>query len=147
MDIARLRFGYIVGEPVNFVYPIFKQINPQNGYPEWYVPGDDIAVTTKDEVTNTFNDVLEQNTGIRRNTPMVGGFGISGDYKGFYMNVDFTFAIGKNMISNDRYFFENPIDFADSIKAKMRPIFEKPGDNADFRVRLSKYGGHSVYVF
>ncbi|WP_313379962.1 SusC/RagA family TonB-linked outer membrane protein [Proteiniphilum saccharofermentans] len=126
-------FGYIVGEPVNFVYPIFKQINPQNGYPEWYVPGDDIAVTRKDEVTSVFSDALEQNTGIRRNTPMVGGFGLSGDFKGFYMNVDFTFALGKNMISNDRFFFENPFQFAGFNQSKNTlNYWKQPGDKAEF---------------
>lgn len=126
-------FGYIVGEPVNFVYPIFKQINPQTGYPEWYLPGENIAETTKGEVTSTFNDTLEQNTGIRRNTPMVGGFGISGDFKGFYLQADFSFALGKNMISNDRYFFENPINFAGFNQSKnVMNYWKEPGDNAEF---------------
>ncbi len=123
-------FGYIVGQPVTFVYPIFKQINPDNGYPEWYVPGDDIAVINKNEVTSNFDSTLEQNTGIRKNTPMVGGFGLSGDYKGFYMQADMTFALGKYMISNDRFFFENPYQFAGMNQSKSTlNYWKKPGDN------------------
>ena len=126
-------FGYIVGEPVNFIYPIFKQINPENGYPEWYLPGEDIAVKTENKVTSNFSDVLEQNTGIRRNTPMVGGFGVSGDYKGFYLQADFTYALGKNMISNDKFFFENPIQFGGFNQSKTTlDYWKKPGDNAQF---------------
>ena len=126
-------FGYIVGEPVNFVYPIFKQINSETGMPEWYIPGDNIAEKQEGDVTNYFSETLEQNTGIRRNTPMVGGFGIAGDYKGFYLQADFTFALGKNMISNDRYFFENPIDFAGfNQSTKVFNYWKQPGDNADY---------------
>ena len=126
-------FGYIVGEPVNFIYPLFKQINPDNGYPEWYLPGEDIAVKREEDVTTSFSEVLEQNTGIRRNTPMVGGFGISGDYKGFYIQTDFTFALGKNMISNDKYFFENPFSFSGFNQASSTlDYWKKPGDKAQF---------------
>ena len=126
-------FGYIVGQPVNFIYPLFKQINPENGYPEWYLPGDDITIKTENEVTSIYNDILEQNTGIRRNTPMVGGFGLSGQYKGFYIQTDFTFALGKNMISNDRFFFENPYNFAGfNQSTSTLDYWKKPGDKAQF---------------
>ncbi|MDD4009683.1 MAG: SusC/RagA family TonB-linked outer membrane protein [Fermentimonas sp.] len=128
-------FGYIVGQPVVFIQPIFKQINPDNGYAEWYVPGEDIAVTTKDDnkVTSIFNDNLEQNTGQRLYTPMVGGFGLSGDYKGFYIQTDFTFALGKKMLSNDKYFFENPFIFSGFNQSKTTlNYWKQKGDNAQF---------------
>lgn len=122
-------FGYIVGQPVTFVYPIFKQVNPDNGYLEYYIPGDDIAKTTKDKVTNEFSDNLEQNTGIRRETPMVGGFGLNASYKGFYMDADFVFALGKHMISNDMFFFNNPLQFFGFNTAKSSANYwKKPGD-------------------
>lgn len=129
-------FGYIVGQPVVFVYPIFKGINPDNGYAEWYIPGDNVAekVTDDSKVTPYFNDNLEQNTGIPLYTPMTGGFGLSGSYKGFYMTADFGFALGKHMISNDKYFFENPLSFMPSLNQN-RSVFDywkKPGDNARF---------------
>ena len=125
-------FGYIVGQPVTFVFPIFKQVNPETGVPEWYLPGDDIAITKKDEVTSQFSDVLEQNTGIRRNTPTVGGFGLSGDYKGLYLQADFTYALGKYMISNDRFFYENPYVFPSLNQSKrMLNYWKQSGDITD----------------
>ncbi len=127
-------FAYVVGEPVTFFYPIFKEINPENGYPVWYLPGEDSNRTHKDDsqVTSTFNSAaLTQNTGIRRNTPMTGGLGLSGSYKGFYFQSDFAFALGKKMISNDRFFFENPYAFAGYNQSKNASNFwRKAGDKA-----------------
>ena len=60
-------------------------------------------------VTTTFNAAnLNQNTGIARQAPINGGFGLTAGYKGFFMSADFSFSSGKYMINNDRYFFENP---------------------------------------
>jgi len=127
-------FGYIVGQPVVFVYPVFKGINPDNGYAEWYLPGDDKGVQVKDKVTPYFDDALEQNTGVSLYTPMTGGFGFSGGYKGIYVMTDFSFALGKHMISNDQYFFENPFVFMPSLNQSNRlfDYWKKPGDNATF---------------
>lgn len=128
-------FGYIVGQPVVFVQPMFKQINPDNGYAEWYVPGEDISIPTQDDskVTSIFNDNLEQNSGKRLYTPIVGGFGVSGELKGFYMQADFTYALGKNMLSNDKYFFENPIAFNGFNQSKSTlNYWKQPGDKAQF---------------
>lgn len=129
-------FGYIVGEPVVFVFPLFKGINSDTGYPEWYKPGDDIAKTQKDDskITNIFDSALEQNTGIARYTPFTGGFGLSGDYKGFYAQADFAFALGKHMISNDRYFYENLLFASQGLNVRRNTgdYWEKPGDNAEF---------------
>lgn len=126
-------FGYIVGQPQVFVYPIFKGINPDNGYPEWYLPGENIADITKDKVTSEFSDELEQNTGIRRFTPMTGGFGLNGSYKGIYFQADFSFALGKHMISNDKFFFENPKQFAGfNTSREVKDYWKKPGDNAKY---------------
>ncbi len=126
-------YGYIVGEPVVFMYPIYKGINPENGYPEWYLPGDDIKKTTKDKVTSDFTGTLDQNTGIRLYTPMVGGFGLNGQYKGFYIQGDFSFAWGKHMISNDKFFTENPFLFKSENQGKnVANYWKEPGDNAEF---------------
>ena len=107
---------YRVGEPVNFYMPIFKQINPDTGDPEWYLPGSDAGVTQKDDTkisVGEFNkEALMQNTGVRFNPPFGGGFGLSGSYAGFFMQADFTFYLGKHMISNDLFFAENPRQFA-----------------------------------
>lgn len=129
-------YGFIVGEPVVFVQPILKGVNPSNGDLEWYLPGDDIAVKQTDDskVTNEYSDALEQNTGIPLYTPMTGGFGLSGNYKGFYAQADFAFALGKHMISNDRFFFENHLFISQGLNGtkSVGDQWQKPGDRTEF---------------
>jgi hypothetical protein len=133
---------WAVGQPVSFFYPIFKDVNPQTGLPEWYLPNADpnkITETRKDPnaVTSTFSPTLQQNTGIKRYPPVNGGFGLNGGFKGFYMNADFTFSQGKYLINNDRYFFENPNQFTGFNQSKtVLNYWQKAGDIATF----PKYG-------
>lgn len=103
------QLAYIVGQPVTYMLPVYKGVNTQTGVPEWYLPGTDKSVLTKDDsrVVSEWSSVLEQNTGIPAYTPMVGGLGLEGRYKGLYMMADFAFAINKMTISMDRQYFEN----------------------------------------
>lgn len=103
--------GYAVGQPVMYYSPIWAGVNSATGAPQWYVPGSDPAVTTKGTVTSDFSEALEQNTGIRRYAPWNGGFGLNAKYKGFNLDADFSFSLGKYMQSNDNYFYENPTVF------------------------------------
>ncbi len=109
--------SYVIGQPVSFLYPIWAGVNPQTGDPQWYLPDTDpenFVYTTKDptRVTSVFNSaVLQQGTGIQRYAPFNGGFGLDAGYKGFYVNVNFSFSQGKYLINNDAYFFENPNQF------------------------------------
>lgn len=126
---------YRVGAPVTFFYPLFNRINPDNGEPEWFVPGEDNSIKTQDpnNVTNTFNSNLEQNTGIRRYAPITGGFGLEGNFKGFYAQADFAFVLGKYMISNDNFFYENPITRAHvAPRRTVADYWKQPGDKARF---------------
>lgn len=106
---------WAVGQPVSFSYPIWAGVNAANGAPQWYLPnsGEAIANPRKDPsaITNNFSTALEQNTGIERYPWLNGGFGFRSGYKGLYMDVDFSFSLGKYLINNDRYFFENPTQF------------------------------------
>ncbi len=128
--------SWAVGEPVSYFYPIQAGVNAQTGKMEWYLPGDDITVTRKDPnaVTDVFNTAaLEQNTGLRRYPPTMGGFGFSSGYKGFYVNADFTFASGKYLINNDRYFYENPYNFYGYNQSKdVLDYWKEPGDVTQF---------------
>ncbi len=135
--------SWAVGQPVSYFYPIFSGINPANGNPEWFRPNADpnlIVVTNKDpkNVTTTFNtNALQQNTGIKRYAPLTGGFGFSGSYKQFSFNADFSFASGKYMINNDRYFFENPNQFPGfNQSVTVLDYWKQPGDVA----RFPRYG-------
>jgi TonB-linked SusC/RagA family outer membrane protein len=124
---------WAIGQPVSFAYPMWAGVNPANGLPQWYVPnaGDGIINTRNDPnaITNSFNaNGLNQNTGIQRYPPYNGGFGFNAGYEGFYTSVDFTFSKGKFMINNDRYFFENPNQFAGFNQAKnIQDYWTAPG--------------------
>lgn len=103
--------GFVVGQPVNFYLPLYAGVDPADGKQMWYVPGDDVTVTNKDpnNVTKTFNEeALIQNSGLKMNPPMYGGFSLSGAWKGLSARADFSYVIGKWLINNDRYFYDNP---------------------------------------
>ena len=129
------QFAYIVGQPVTYMLPIYKGVNTETGVPEWYLPGKDRGVLTKDDnkVVSEWNSSLEQNTGVPVYTPMVGGWGLEGRYKGFYLSADFAFAINKMTISMDRQYFENDAyirDINENLNGN-RLLFDywkKPGD-------------------
>lgn len=113
-EIANTGLAYVVGSPIMFYYPIYAGVDPEDGAPMWYLPGDDKDVCTKDpsRTTKVFNsEELTQNTGIRRNEPISGGFGFNAHWKGLALNVDFAYFYGKYLINNDAYFYANPAYF------------------------------------
>ena len=104
-----------------FYYPLFAGIDPADGAPTWYLPYEDengvvnhdITCMDPERVTKDFDsDALTQNTGKVRYAPINGGFGFSGGLKGFSFQVDFVYVLGKNLISNDGYFYGNPVNFS-----------------------------------
>ncbi len=114
-DLQRYRWimaseglAYIQGQPVMFYCPIYAGVDPEDGAPMWYVPGDDPDITTKGETTKSYDeDLLSQNTGLTLSAPMVGGFSLRGGWKFLSFAVDFSYVLGKTLINNDRYFYEN----------------------------------------
>ena len=126
--------AWAIGQPVAFYYPIFAGIDPADGKPMWYVPGDDISVTTKGETTKVFNEAaLMQNTGIQRYAPVTGGFGLSTGYKGIGLQLDFSYVSGKYLLNNDRYFFENPSTFPGfNQSSTILDYWKKEGDVTRF---------------
>lgn len=133
------QLAYIVGEPITYVTPIYKGINPKNGHPEWYLPGDDIKHTTRDDsrVTDEWSSRLEQNTGVSAYTPITGGWGLDAHWKGFYLNVDFAFALGKHILSLDKQYYENDyhVRNKDGNFNGSRLLFDywkKEGDRTEF---------------
>lgn len=110
-EIANTGVAYVVGKPVMYYYPVFAGIDPEDGAPTWYIPGDDKDVCTKDadRITKVFNEEeLTQSTGIRRHEPVSGGFGLRGHWKGLSANIEFSYFCGKYLINNDAYFYANP---------------------------------------
>ncbi|MBR1435180.1 MAG: SusC/RagA family TonB-linked outer membrane protein [Bacteroidales bacterium] len=113
--IANTGITYVVGQPVSFYYPLYAGIDPEDGRMQWYLPGDDITVPTRDpaRVTKNFDeDALMQNTGKERFAPINGGFGLSGGWKGLSFQMDFSYVLGKSLISNDGFFYGNPANFS-----------------------------------
>ena len=126
-------FAYAVDEPIYYALPMFKGVNPDNGKPEWYLPGDDRIKTQTDDnkITNTFAESLIQNTGKLRVPPINGGFGFNITYKAFTLDTSFNFTLGKWFINQDRLATENANAFgASNLSRKVLDYWKKPGDNA-----------------
>ena len=121
--------SWAIGQPVSFFYPMFAGIDPADGAPMWYVPGDDITETTNETTTKSFSPSLEQNTGINRYAPIAGGFGLNAGWKGFTLQADFSYALGKYLIVNDRYFTENPTVFLGFNTSKQSADYWKQADD------------------
>ncbi|MCD8313143.1 MAG: SusC/RagA family TonB-linked outer membrane protein [Bacteroidales bacterium] len=130
-EVANTGVAYVVGSPIMFYYPIYAGIDPEDGRPMWYLPGDDVDVCTKDpsRTTKTFDeDALTQNTGRRRYAPMNGGFSIGGSWKGISLQADFSYVLGKYLISNDGYFYANPNQFSSYNQIKDVTDFWTPSN-------------------
>ena len=128
---------WAVGQPVSYFYPIWAGVDPANGDATWYRPNADpnkIVETTKSATTNAFNTAgLQQNTGIKRYAPFNGGFGFSAGVREFSVSADFSYSKGKFMINNDRYFFENPNQFAGFNQSNtVLNYWKQPGDRTVF---------------
>lgn len=124
---------WAVGKPVSYFYPVFAGIDKEDGAPMWYKPGTDITKKSTKETTKEFKPTLEQNTGIKRYAPFTGGFGLNAGWKGINLSADFSFAQGKYLINNDKYFFENPFVFGGfNQQNTVLDYWKKPGDVTKF---------------
>lgn len=108
-EIADALTAYVVGSPVTYYMPLYAGVDPTDGAPMWYKIGDNVDVTTRRETTKDFNDAtLAQNTGKKRYAPVNGGFSINAGWKGLTLRADFSYVLGKYLINNDAYFYDNP---------------------------------------
>ena len=123
--------AYVVGKPVMFYAPIYAGIDPADGAPMWYLPGENVDETTMTETTKVFDEAsLTQNTGMRYTPPIYGGFSIGGGWRGFSVQADFSYVLGKTLINNDAYFYANPNAFAEQNYHKCVADFWTP-ENTD----------------
>lgn len=106
---------YAVGQSIGYSTAIWAGVDKATGKPQWYLPGEDRTKTTMDptRVTSVYSDDLEQSVGKSYDPKVVGGFGFTAGYKGFSLQVDFAYQLGKYLMNNDRYFTHNPIQFSD----------------------------------
>ena len=118
---------YKVGEPLQFYMPVFAGVDPADGKQMWYVPGTD-GETTKD-VDLANSGALNQATGVTQYAPHTGGFNLNFSWKGLSIGADFAWVLGKHMVNNDRYFSENPANFAGKNQStEVLNEWENPGD-------------------
>lgn len=111
--VANTNVAYVVDNPIMFYSPIYAGVDKETGAPTWYVPGENVDKTTKKETTTTFDSAaLEQNTGKKRYAPINGGFSLAGGWKNISFQADFTYVLGKYLISNDGIFYANPVQFS-----------------------------------
>ena len=123
--------AYVIGKPVMFYAPIFAGIDPADGAPMWYLPGENVDETTMKETTKEFDEAsLTQNTGLRYTPPIYGGFSIGGGWRGFSVQADFSYVLGKTLINNDAYFYANPNVFPEQNYHKCVADFWTP-ENTD----------------
>ena len=108
-EVTGTLVAYVVGNPVMYYLPLYAGVDPEDGAPMWYKAGEDVDVTTKAETTKKFSEAaLTQNSGKKRYAPVNGGFSVMGGYKGLSLQADFSYVLGKYMVNNDAYFYENP---------------------------------------
>ena len=117
---------YKVGSPVEYYMPIFAGVDPADGLQMWKIPGTNETTKDKDLAGS---GALNQATGNKRYAPHSGGFSLSAGWKGIAFVADFSWVLGKYMVNNDRYFSENPANFAGYNQAKVvQTEWREPGD-------------------
>ena len=117
-DLQRYRWvipgtgtAYVQGSPVAYYSAIYAGVDPTDGAPMWYIPGDDPDATTMDpsRTTKVYDEeALTQNTGFKVNAPITGGFGLEGGWKILSFRADFSYVVGRNLLNNDMYYYANP---------------------------------------
>lgn len=133
-EIANTTVAFVVGSPVMYYAPIFAGVDPEDGAPLYYLPGEDIDVCTMDPERvkkivkkEDYDEAsLTQNTGIRRYEPINGGFGIDAGYKGLFLRADFSYILGKHIANNDEFFYANPNLFPGDNQNKIVTDFWTP---------------------
>lgn len=123
--VANTGLKYEVGKPYGeFYYVRWVGVDPQDGQQIWL-----------DKDGNETKEYDENNaayTGKQQYAPWSGGFSTRFDWKGFSVNADFSFMLGKYMIDNDRYFVENP-NFVGQLNqtVEMENMWTTPGQVTD----------------
>ena len=133
--IGRLPVLYKVGESIRYYLPIYKGVNPDNGKPEWYLPGEDSSETTKDEnrLTSVYSGALAQNVGKSVRPPLNGGFGLTANYKSLSLEANFNFSAFKTLYNEIKYFLHNPgLTGAFNQHRDNFDYWKQPGDKATF---------------
>lgn len=129
--IANTGVSYIVGEGIDYYYPKWLGIDPDDGLQMWENP-------ETGEIEKTFSDDLlaQQLKGKSQYAPITGGFGLNASWsKGLSFSADFAYMYDKYLINNDRFFSENPALFGNyNQSADVLDEWKEPGDITKFPV-------------
>lgn len=115
-----------VGKPYGEFFLVRRAgVDPRDGKQIWY--------DADGNLTKAFNE--KENavlTGKNRFAPWYGGFGTTVSWKGLTLSADFSWALDKYALNNDRAFSENA-NFGKTYNqsVNMLKIWQKPGDVTD----------------
>lgn len=115
-----------VGKPYGEFYLVRRAgVDPRDGKQMWYDADGNLTKQFSEES----NAVL---TGKNRFAPWYGGFGTQLNWKGLTLSADFSWALKKYALNNDRAFFENA-KFGETYNQaeSMINIWTKPGEITD----------------
>ena len=116
---------YQVGESLgDFYYVRWVGVDPEDGQQIW--------LDDKGNETKEYSDNYAVFTGKNQYAPWSGGFNTRLSWKGFSVDANFSFMLGKYLIDNDRYFVENPNfvgQFNQSVE--MANMWTTPGQITD----------------
>ncbi len=133
-EIANTLVAYVVDSPVMYYMPIYAGVDKETGAPMWYKAGSDVDKKTTAETTTDYSEAaLTQNTGKKRYAPINGGFGISAYWKGISLVADFSYVLGKYLVNNDAYFYDNPnTTFGYNSKKDVNNYWTESNPNAKY---------------
>ena len=100
---------YFVGKAVSYYMPIRAGVDKKDGEIMWYKKGytgdGNAHVFDSNTMTKDFDQSnLSQDTGKKYWAPVTGGFGLTATWKGFTLNADFAYVLGKYMQDNIEFF-------------------------------------------
>ena len=99
--VANTGIKYQVGMPYGELYYVrWVGVDPADGQQIW--------LDKDGNETKTYSEDNAVFTGKQRYAPWAGGFSTSFFWKGFSINADFSYVLGKYTINNDAFFYNNP---------------------------------------
>ena len=119
--VANTGIKYQVGMPYGELYYVrWAGVDPADGQQIW--------LDKDGNETKTYSEDNAVFTGKQRYAPWAGGFSTSFFWKGFSINADFSYVLGKYTINNDAFFYNNP-NFAGQLNQStdMLDMWTTPG--------------------
>ena len=117
------RVGHAYGE---FWMPLSAGVDPRDGYQMWY--------DLDGNKTKVFSEAYSNYTGKNRFAPVAGGVQFYLQWKNLGFSMDWSYVVGKYMVNNDRYFFDNPAQMLPSYNVSTAVYDMWTPDNTNARL-------------